>query len=203
MTTAVTAQGPATPALRAPSSPRAARRPIGRGARSIRHTDPGRVRTLRRRATPRPRPARAVKRTTFYASLIGAFLVSAAAMGISSAVDAPRSLMAPSDYAEAKRAIETEARLALAKCHDDGHARDVCRAEARADERVRKADLEARYRGTVGAAADAKLARAKAKYDVARVRCGIEHGEDRLACLKAARAEKTRALAESKGSPAT
>ena len=204
MTTAVTAQGPAVPALRTVSSPRAVRRPIGRGTRAIRHTDPGTVRTLRRRATQRPRAARAMKRTTFYAALVGAFLVSAAAMGISAAVDSPRSLMSPTDYGEAKRAIEADSRLALGKCHDEeGQARDVCRAEARADERVRKAELEARYRGTVGAAADAKLARAKAKYDVARVRCGAERGEDRLSCLKAARAEKAKAFAESKGSPAT
>ena len=179
MTTAVTAQGPAAPALRTVSIPRAARRPIGRGSRGIRHTDPGSVRTLRRRAIERPRPARAMKRTTFYATLVGAFLVSAAAMGIGAAVDAPRSLMSPSDYGDARRAIESDSRLALAKCREDeGQARDICRVEARADERVRKAELEARYRGTVGAAADAKLARAKAKYDVARVRCGAEHHHD-------------------------
>ena len=204
MTTAPTAQEPARPALRIAPEPRVTRRPIGRGARAIRHTDPGHIRTLRRRPKPRPAKARGVKRTTFYAALAGAFLVSAAAMGISAAVDSPRSLMSPVDYGEAKRAIESDARAAYAKCHDEeGQARDICRAEARADERVRKAELEARYRGTVGAAADAKLARAKAKYDVARVKCATEAGEDRLACLRAARAEKAKALTEAKLAAAT
>lgn len=203
---AVTAQGPVRPALRISSDDaRAARRPIGRGARAIRHTDPARVRTQRRVAASVPLPhARRVKRTTFYAALIGAFLVSAAAMAISAAVDSPRSLMSPVDYAEAKRAIDADARLAYAKCRDsENETRDVCRAEARAEERVRKAELEARYRGTVGAAADAKLARAKAKYDVARVKCAAEQGEDRIACLRAARTEKARALTEAKLAAAT
>ena len=153
---------------------------------------------------PHPPVTRGLKRTTFYAALVGAFLVSAAAMGISAAVDSPRSLMSPVDYAEAKRTIESDGRLAYARCReDDTQVRDVCRAEARADERVHKAELEARYRGTVAAAADAKLVRAKARYDVARVRCATEHGEDRLACLRSARAEKAKALTEAKLAAAT
>ena len=137
--------------------------------------------------------------TTLYSTLIGALLVSAAAFGIGSAVDSPRSLMSPVDYGQAKHAIESETRQAIGKCRDeDSRARDLCKAQARAEERVRKADLEARYRGTVAAAAEAKLARAKAQYDVARVKCGNERGEDKLACLRSARAEKAKALTEAK-----
>jgi hypothetical protein len=138
-------------------------------------------------------------RTTLYATLAGALLVSAAAFGISTAVDSPRSLMSPVDYGEAKQAIEGETRMALARCRDqDGQAKDVCKAEARAEERVRKADLEAQYRGTVGAAADAKLARAKAQYEVAKAKCSDQRGEDKLSCLRNARADKAKALAEAK-----
>ncbi len=194
------------PALRTSPAPRRiVRRLIGRGARAIFHTNPASMRTVRRRSVASPRRSASMKRTTFYAALVGAFLVSAAAIGISATVDSPRSLMAPSDYAEAKRAIEADAKLAYARCHDeDGVARDVCKAQARADERVRKADLEARYRGTVGSAADAKLAHAKAKYEVARARCGAEHGEERLACLRAARTDKAKALlGEAKSTPPT
>ncbi len=127
-----------------------ARRQIGTGTRAIIVTNPAHVRT--RRIT---RPGRTVtrgnpmKRTTLYASLTAALLVSATAWGISAAVDSPRSLMAPSDYNAAKSAIESDARAAAARCHDqESQARDVCKAEIRADERVRKADLDARYRGT-------------------------------------------------------
>ncbi|HUQ28508.1 MAG TPA: hypothetical protein VM051_07935 [Usitatibacter sp.] len=136
-----------------------------------------------------------MKRTTLVATLAGALLVSATAFGISAAVDSPRSLMSPADYSLAKKAIESDTRVLLAKCRDqDGQLRDVCKAEARADERVRKADLEAQYRGTVASAADARLARAKASYEVAKARCGDHRGEDKLSCLRSARTEKARAL---------
>ena len=140
-----------------------------------------------------------MRSTTLYSTLIGALLVSAAAFGIGSAVESPRSLMSPIDYGEAKRVIEADSRQAIGKCRDeDAPARDVCKAQARAEERVRKADLEARYRGTVAAAAEAKLARAKAQYEIARAKCGNERGEDKLSCLRSARADKAKALTEAK-----
>ena len=145
-----------------------------------------------------------MKKTTIYATLVAALLVSATAWGISAAVDSPRSLMAPSDYNAARSAIESDTRAAMARCRDaDGAARDLCKAEASASERVRKADLEARYRGTVGAAADAKIARVKARYDVAKARCGSEHGEGKLACIRNARSEKAKEIAAAKSDPAT
>jgi len=144
-----------------------------------------------------------MKRTTIYATLVAALLVSATAWGISAAVDTPRSLMAPSDYNSAKSAIESDARAALARCGDDTATREVCKAEARADERVRKADLEARYRGTVGAEADARIARVKARYEVAKTKCAAERGSDKLACIRNARAEKAREISEAKVASAT
>ena len=174
------------------------RRQIGFGARAIIVTDPALVK--RRRHAPKPKPqVRHMKRATLFATLAGALLVSATAYGISAAVDSPRSLMSPADYSVAKKAIESDAHAALARCRDtEGQARDVCKAEARAEERVRKADLDAQYRGTVAAAAEARLARAKAHYEVAKARCGDQHGEDRLACLRSARNEKAKALEAAK-----
>jgi hypothetical protein len=177
------------------------RRQIGAGARAIIVTNPALLSTRRiaQPMTRKPRGRTTMKRTTLYATLVGALLVSATAFGISSAVDAPRSLMAPGDFSVGKKAIESDARVALAGCHDlEGRAKDVCKAEARADERIRKADLEARYRGTVAAAADARLARAKAQFDVAKARCSDQHGEGKLSCLRSAREEKAKALAEAK-----
>jgi hypothetical protein len=107
--------------------------------------------------------------------------------------------MSPVDYATSKKAIEAETRMSLAKCRDlEGQSKDICKAEARAEERVRKAGLESQYRGTVAAAADARLARARAHYDVARVKCGDQHGEDRLSCLRSARSDKAKAVADAK-----
>jgi len=140
-----------------------------------------------------------MKRTTTYASLAGALMFSAAAFGISSAMDTPRTLMSRADYSVAKKAIEGETRVSLGRCRDvEGTAREICKAEVRAEERVKKADLDARYHGTVSAAADARLARAKAQYDVAKAKCGSYASEQKSECLKSARAEKARALTDAK-----
>lgn len=140
-----------------------------------------------------------MKRTTFFATLIGALLVSATALGISAAVDSPRTLMSPSDFSASKRGIEAQAQTALAACRDlEGQAKDLCKAEARAEERVRKADLDAQYRGTVAAAADARVVRAKARYDVAKVKCSDQRGDEKVSCLRNARSDKDKALAEAK-----
>ena len=142
---------------------------------------------------------RSIKRSTLYAVLVGALIVSAGAVGLSAAVDSPRSLMDRNEYQQAKKSIEADARLNLSKCRDvEGATREICRAEARADERIRKAELEATYRGTVAAADDARLERAKARYDIARAKCADHRAEDKLSCLKAARTEKAKALAEAK-----
>lgn len=145
-----------------------------------------------------------MKRTTLYASITAALLVSATAWGISAAVDSPRSLMAPSDYNAAKSAIESDTRAAAARCRgEDSQARDVCKAEVRADERVRKAELDARYRGTVASAENVKIERVKARYEVARAKCSGERGEHKLSCIRSAREEKAKEISEAKVASAT
>src|SRR2546430_4430365 len=74
------------------------RRQIGLGARAIIVTDPARSSGLRRRHSQLVKKrGRTMQLTTLYASLVGALAVSATAFGISTAVDSPRSLMAPVD----------------------------------------------------------------------------------------------------------
>jgi hypothetical protein len=174
------------------------RRQIGVGARAIIVTNPAHAAS--RRVIPRPmKRGSKMKRTTTYVSLAGALLFSAAAFGISSAIDSPRTLMSRADYAVAKQAIESESRVSVGRCRDvEGAARDVCKAEVRAEERIKKADLDARYHGTVSAAADARLARAKAEYDVAKAKCAIYGSEQKAECLTSARTAKARALADAK-----
>lgn len=138
-------------------------------------------------------------RKTLYSTIIGALILSAAAFGISAAVNSPRSLMSPVDYEAMKQSIEVDARTTLTMCRGlQDRAGDICKAEARADERIRKADLEAQYRGTVGAAAEAHLARAKAQYEIAKAKCGDQHGEGKFSCLRSARTGKAKALADAR-----
>lgn len=143
-----------------------------------------------------------MKRSTVVVLCTGAFLFSAAAFGISSHVDSPPTLMSRADYAVASQAIESQARQAAGRCRSmEGPARDLCKAQVRAQERVSKADLAARYFGTVAAAEEAKVARVRAEYDLARARCASAAGAERGECLSAARAQKVRAIAAAR--PAT
>ena len=133
---------------------------------------------------------------TVYLTAGLAAVLSLAAVGIGATVDMPRTLMSRVDYDTARKAIAAEGRLAFAACrHQAGRERDLCRAQARADERVKAADLKARYFGTVDALEDAKLARVKANFDLERARCESRSGDDRLDCLRASREDRARALA--------
>ena len=140
-----------------------------------------------------------MNRASLYAILAGASLVGMAALSISAMVESPRSLMAPIDYEQARRSIESQGRLALGSCRGlEGRDRSVCQAQARADQRVAKAELEAAYRGTAVAASEAKVARARARFDVARARCSDSRGGERVTCVRSARSEKDKASADAK-----
>ena len=195
---ALALEGPAErPALS--SSRRYSRQPIGLGPRPIVRTDPARVASRRIARLPPPRPL--IKHMALYVTGAFAVVISLTALGIGASVDSPRTLMSRADYDQARRMIEAEARTAIAQCRPlEGRDKDVCKAQARGEERVGKAELDARYRGTVAAESDARLARAKAQYEVARAGCADRSGEERGACLKAARAEKARALADARPS---
>ena len=111
--------------------------------------------------------------TTAASSLLLAIILSLTAMlGIAAAVNTPPSLMSRTDYVAAQGAIRDEARLALAACRnlDDGLERAVCRAEARAAERVAAASLDFRYRGTVIALENARRVEEHAEHSIAVAR---------------------------------
>lgn len=91
------------------------------------------------------------------------------ALHFAAAVDTSPSLMSRADHATELRAIRDGVRLALARCRAAAvPERTVCRAEARANERIAVAALEARYRGTFTAQEDALREQARALHAVAR-----------------------------------
>ncbi|MEO7743099.1 MAG: hypothetical protein ABIR98_09195 [Usitatibacter sp.] len=140
-----------------------------------------------------------MKRSTLFVTALLAAGLSVAALGIRAAVDTPRTLMSPDIHQQLKREVEASTRLALAKCRDmAGVERDICKAQARAAERVALADLSARYHGTVAATDEAVSVRAKASFDVAKARCGAKMAGARVECLKEARDERSRLLAQSR-----
>lgn len=144
-----------------------------------------------------PQPQR--RRATLAAVALGGLLVSAGAVGVGGVFDTPCTLMAPSDYLAAKTLIEAQSRGAIDLCLMlQGAALDVCTAKARADERRRRALLEAQYLGTAEAAENARLTKAEALYDVAIAKCDARVGKARLQCLEVARAERDGRLAQAR-----
>ena len=87
------------------------------------------------------------------------------------ALDTPPSLMSRADHAVALHAIHDDGRLALGRCRElEPDSRAVCRAEARANERIAVAALDARYRGTLEAQQRAMREQARALHAVAEAR---------------------------------
>ena len=114
-----------------------------------------------------------MKATTASASIVLALVIClTAAIGIAAASSTPPSLMSRADYDAALRAVRFDTRMALSQCRSEVEpsARAVCRAEARAAERVAVANLDARYRGTIAALERARTVEDAAEYtvDVAR-----------------------------------
>jgi hypothetical protein len=124
---------------------------------------------------------------------------AAAAWGIQSAMDTPPTLMSRVDHDRQWRAIDRHTREALGTCRSTSEAmREACRARARAEDRVAKADLDALYFGTVQAASRARDVRAHASFDVARAGCLASDDPERTRCLTRARSEQAKILASAK-----
>ena len=172
------------------------RTPIGYGPRAIVRTDPARIttrRVSRARLQQQRKPRKA--RAPVYAAFLGVLMLGVAAVGIGASGEPSRALMTRATYTAVRHSIESETRLALAQCRVlEGADKDRCRAQARGDDRVRKAELEARYAGTTTALYDVKLARARAAYEVARASCGDLAGDERVQCLQNARTVRAKAL---------
>jgi hypothetical protein len=102
-------------------------------------------------------------------------------------------------YKAAKSGIETDYNVARAACAQSaGNTKDVCIQEAKAKEKVARADLEYRYSGK--AADQTKLAMVKAEtaYAVAKEKCDDKGGNVKDVCIKEAKAAETTALADAK-----
>jgi len=126
-----------------------------------------------------------------------AILIALAA--VAATAPARAATMSREDYRAARARIEAEHRDARAACErlvDRG--RDVCRAEAAGKERVARAELEFNRSGDPNDALRLALARADARYDVARERCAARAGQDRSICETDAKAQHAKAVADAR-----
>jgi len=96
-----------------------------------------------------------------------------AALGIAAAVNSngEPSLMSRADYLLESKSLADRTRLGFAACREGTDAeRSVCRAKVRADERVARATLDARYRGTIAARERIHAVEERAAYSVSEAR---------------------------------
>jgi hypothetical protein len=94
--------------------------------------------------------------------------------------------------------IEADAKAAKAKCGNmKANEKDICQAEAKAQEKVAKAELEQKYEPSERHARKVEEVKAEGKYEVAKERC--ESNKDGAsACKKQAKAEYDKAKADLK-----
>src|SRR2546425_191103 len=91
---------------------------------------------------------------------------------------------------EAEKQIK-DFEAAKEKCKSlTGNAKDVCMKEAKGNERVAKAELEAKRKGTPHAQYEVDVAKAKAAYEVAQEKCDDMKGAEKSACKKQAKADE-------------
>lgn len=127
------------------------------------------------------------RRAVLLAPVIAVLLGTAAhAEGISKA-----------EYNAAWHRAAADGKAARARCDElSGNRKNVCVAEARADETRRRAEAEAAYRNDDKGTRDARLAIADADYRVAKARCAARTGNEKKVCLAEADAARRKAKAD-------
>jgi hypothetical protein len=129
--------------------------------------------------------------STLHATLFVVAMVSGSAL-----LAAP---MTRAEYGTVKNRIEAEFKDSKAACNKfTDNVKDVCREEAKAKEKVARAELEYNRSGTPKDAAKLATVRADTAYDVARERCDDRSGSDKAACVGEAKTAHTKALADAK-----
>jgi hypothetical protein len=95
--------------------------------------------------------------------------------------------------------IEADAKAAKAKCEPmKGNEKDVCEKQAKAQEKVAKAELDAKKDPSPGNQRKVAEAKADGEYDVAKEKCDDMKGNEKDACQKQAKAKHEQAQADIK-----
>lgn len=109
------------------------------------------------------------------------------------AAEAPA--MSRQAFKAAESKIEAVARSERKACETrKGRAAELCAKEAKAREKIAKAELEADYRPSPDSAQEARNVKANAEYDVAREKCDDLKGAARDRCITAAKSVREAAI---------
>ncbi len=127
----------------------------------------------------------------FKASLIVAALLS---FSVAQAATLPKA-----DYKAEKTRISAEYKVDKAACAPmKDNAKDVCVEEAKAKEKVARAELEYSYTGKAADQTKVLEAKAKSAYAVAKEKCDDLAGNPKDVCVKEAKAVEVKAMADAK-----
>ena len=112
--------------------------------------------------------------------------------------------MSKADYKEGKTRISAAYKSDKAACKSmKGNAKDICVEEAKAKEKVARAELEYSYTGTASDRNNVLVVKAKTAYEVAKERCDDLSGNAKDTCRQEAKTVEKKALAEAKASKET
>ena len=119
--------------------------------------------------------------------------------GLSFSAASTAQTMSRDVYKDSESRISAEYKADKDTCDKlSGNAKDVCVEEAKAKEKVAKAELEARNQNTTKAQYDLRIAQAEAAYSVAKEKCDDKAGNAKDVCIKEAKATETNAKADAK-----
>ena len=124
-------------------------------------------------------------------------LAAALALGFTGGAQAQSQKMDRKVHNADEQRIESDFKAAKEKCDSmQGNQKDICVAEAKAKERVAKAENHAKNaKDPSRAQARVERVKADAAYDVAKQKCQEMNGNEKDVCMKSAKAERDRARA--------
>ena len=103
------------------------------------------------------------------------------------------------DYSNGKSRIGTDFKANKAACAAlAGNGKDICVEEAKAKQKVERAELEYSYSGKSGDQNKVLVAKAESAYAVAKERCDDKAGNAKDVCVQEAKSAETKALADAK-----
>ena len=119
--------------------------------------------------------------------------------GCTLAFAAPQGEISKAEYKTQRGRIQDRYASNKDRCATlDGHARDLCKVQARAEYDIARAELRARYEPSPSHQEKAELAKAEAAYRIAHEKCGDLDGSAKKICEEDARANWTAARAEAR-----
>ena len=148
-----------------------------------------------------------MKMNTLYAALSGAFLLGAATLAPAQntpsepakavqpkSMENKRAGISGDEYKREKDRIEAEAKAAKAKCKDmKDNAKDVCQAEAKANEKIAKKELDYKKNPNDKNMRDLEKIKVEGAYEVAKEKCEDQKGAAIVSCKSEAKASYDKA----------